>query len=85
MCCPRRVLGMGGTSSPYDEVDDRCESVRLKNLDEATSDDETGEEERVGVLCRKPVAPDTDGSPVRMGDDCTNGDVAIIGRRDGED
>lgn len=47
-------MGTGGTSSPYDDVEERADCVRLKKREEATSLDETGEEERVVVLRRGP-------------------------------
>ena len=46
-------LGNGGSSSPNEEVEERAEYERLKNWEEATS--EEGEDERVVVLGRGPV------------------------------
>lgn len=52
MCCPTPGLtefGIGGTSSPYDDDDERVECVRWKKPEEAISD-EMGDDDLVVVL-----------------------------------
>ncbi len=77
-----KFLGMGGSSSPREENDDRVEGVRLwlKKPDEATSLD-TGDDERVLVLGRWPRLPrllvvfPVDGRPA----------VPVLGRDDDDE